>query len=789
MATTATTATTPTTATTVHLHKRRRLTALASALPMEVIRDHKGLSGVDLLAFLVAFNTTNRFIVVEALAGCGKTALLAGLVERLNDGNAVLLLSFTRQAVTVAKLRVQPDAMSAQTFDSLFYHAVKHRAAANDMRNRMRTDEFTYEDFRDLSETITEEDLQGFVCKTDAKYRMDQIKYILVDEAQDTPPQALAILERFRSMGKTVIVTGDRHQAIFGFMRTESLFHLLPADACIVHRLCETRRCCPDVVAYLNARFRLDMVSAYPPTMTCDVIDTICVQTRYNATLGRLYARYLFSFDTHLKVSISEGDSHDKFWDAVYQEAARMYSLPRDKAVAAVKHRQALLETKHKQWHQLPMDWRTPMFVFSTVYHFKGGECDVTVVADDVEVDTEAPDCPETERMRYVAASRARWGIVDMKTLRYTGHEGARRLLHRRLLQCREKAAPGAAAASFGPPPRISAVTENPACMLPLVTSPRLDGWMVGFRRLASHAHGMTRLDSLAAVPRPMLVGSLADVGVGWLLERKARKARVPHIHVQSSEFQARLTRDRQYVHLKRQGLVGEDIDRNLRRLLARMKIRAALSRYLVVLQGWDFLRPLVLRGAHDKTRLQSFMMCYSLSSLLSESVDVCSRVRLAHLFPVQQPPPHDDDDGMPGILASADTWVSLNLQQSMPPNALFFYRGAYDVLVLDRQGQQHLVEVKTVKSVSPSHVLQVLLYTIVVDASLQGMNARWWSYVYEVNRNQMCKLDVSDLLQMLRDDPSLVQELDTILYAKPVSAYYARDLTPATLHRLMHMR
>ena len=38
---------------------------------------------------------------------------------------------------------------------------------------------------------------------------------------------------------------------------------------------------------------------------------------------------------------------------------------------------------------------KLPMIVFSTVYHFKGGECDVTIVADDVGIDEPSPpDAP-----------------------------------------------------------------------------------------------------------------------------------------------------------------------------------------------------------------------------------------------------------------------------------------------------------------------------------------------------------------------------------------------------------
>jgi len=88
-----------------------------------------------------------------------------------------------------------------------------------------------------------------FVGKAASQYAMDEIEYILVDEAQDTPPQAYTLLQMFREMGKCVIITGDRWQAIFAFMKTDSLFDAMAPEDKIVHYLRQTRRCCPDVLA------------------------------------------------------------------------------------------------------------------------------------------------------------------------------------------------------------------------------------------------------------------------------------------------------------------------------------------------------------------------------------------------------------------------------------------------------------------------------------------------------------------------------------------------------------
>lgn len=130
----------------------------------------------------------NKYVVVEALAGCGKTAmLLTGLVKRINQKKAVLLLSVTKQTVTIAGVRTD-DNLHVQTFDSLFFQTVKHGLANGDDMDK-NTDAYTYETFRDVSETLCENDLKTFVGKAATQYKMDKIEFILVDEAQDTPPQ------------------------------------------------------------------------------------------------------------------------------------------------------------------------------------------------------------------------------------------------------------------------------------------------------------------------------------------------------------------------------------------------------------------------------------------------------------------------------------------------------------------------------------------------------------------------------------------------------------------------
>ena len=719
-----------------------------------LLQAHGAMDLVDLLLFLIMSNQSNRYIVVEALAGCGKTAMLSGLVKRINKKKAVLLLSFTKQAVTIARVRTD-DGIHVQTFDSLFYQTVKHGLSKGKDMDR-NTDAYTYETFRDVSETLLEEDLQDFVGQAASRYAMDEIEYILVDEAQDTPPQAFGILEMFRDMKKTIIITGDRHQAIFGFMRTESLFDLIPPSQKIVHHLRETRRCCPDMVAFLNDRFDLGMKSAYTSTLGPDVIESVCVQAQYNTTLGRLYAKFLFTLNTLMKVSVSDGDSTLKFWDAVYLETSRMYSVNLAKAKEHVDHRQRTLAQKHRLWEQTPRHWRVPMFTFSTVHHFKGGECDVTILADDVDIMAETEDVDD-ERMKYVAASRARWGVVDMKTLSWMGHPVARRLFHSSFLKSREHASRGSA-------PRISSVSDLPVCVVPLITSPILDPWMAELQRLFVSLDGPP--PPLLSPQSAMRVGALADILIGWMVERTARQHSVPHLDISCPEYSAKAARDRKYGHLKRQGLVPAEMDAEIKRLIARRKIQVTLGRYLVVFEGWNPTRPIILRAAMAKSQLQSFVLCCSLLSLERTRPRFAVTVRLVQIVEQMQ------HDGFPGILGEPETWESVSLQHAMPPNSTFFYRGSYDILIVDRQRACHLVEVKTVRNVSPSHVLQTLLYRLVMNVTL-GSDMKGKNYIYEANRNTLCTMDPSAVMQITRKTDGVLAELDTVLYAKLLPQYY----------------
>jgi len=724
---------------------------------------------VDVLMSLLASNDANKYVVVEALAGCGKTAMLTGLVKRINEKKAVLLLSFTKQAVTIARVRTD-DGLHVQTFDSLFFQTVKHGLSNGLDIDDKNTDSYTYETYRDVSETLDEKDLRTFVGKTATHYNMNEIAFVLVDEAQDTPPQAYTILEMFREMNKAVIITGDRWQAIFGFMKTDSLFDTIPAADKIVHYLRETRRCCPDVVAFINARFDLNMTSAYTSSLGPDVIESVCVQALYNATLGRLYAKFLFTMNALLTVEISDGDSTTKFWDAVHLETSRIYAVTPKRAMDIVKDRQQALAKKHWLRDQTPRLLRKPAFVFSTVHHFKGGECDVTILADDIDV-TRKTATEEEERMKYVSATRARWGIVDMRSFTWIGHKSARTFFYKAFLKSREVTRRGTA-------PRISNVSDSPSCIIPLISSPIMNSWVDEFRRLFVTLDGP--LPPLLPPSAAMRVGSIVDILIGWTIERIARQHGVHHLSVHSPEFAAKDTRDRKYVHLKRQGLVSVVMENEIKRLIARKKIQATIGRYLVVQCGWSTTRPIVLRAAMAKSQLQSFVMSYSILRLEKERLGLVPTIRILQIMEQIR------EDQFPGILGQQESWWSVNIQQALSPNSSFFFRGNYDVLIVDKQRHCHLIEIKTIRTIHPSHILQTLLYRLIVDVNMKT-TTKGLNYVYETNRNVLVATDPGSIMAISRDfDNGVLAELDTILYSKTLPTYYPESYSVDSLQTIL---
>jgi hypothetical protein len=267
-----------------------------------------------------------------------------------------------------------------------------------------------------------------------------------------------------------------------------------------------------------------------------------------------------------------------------------------------------------------------------------------------------------------------------------------------------------------------------------------------------------------------MTVGALADIFMGWILERNARLHGIPSIDIGSSEYKAKPIKDKKYAHMKRQHKIPYPLDVRLRLMIARLKLRSAFGRYLVVFHNYVPWHPLILKCALAKYQLQSFCLCCNLRVLQEQSssrLNMVCRKRIAELF---------FELKLPGIMGRPVDWQALCIQQSLPPNTAFFFRGAYDVLIVDHTGTKHLIEIKTVKTITPAHVLQTTLYTAVLYVSM-GRRGTWQSYIYEANRNSLLSLNMSDSLHFLNQDDLHIQELSVVLYTKILAQYYPDNL------------
>jgi hypothetical protein len=391
-------------------------------------------------------------------------------------------------------------------------------------------------------------------------------------------------------------------------------------------------------------------------------------------------------------------------------------------------------------------------------------------LADDVDV-TRKTAVEDEERMKYVAATRARWGIIDMKSFEWIGHEGARKMFHRAFLKCREHFGRGTA-------PRVSSVSGLPSAVIPLISSPILTPFVDEFRRLFVSLEGP--LPPTLPASTAMRVGSILNILIGWKLEKMAREHGVD-VSVNSSELLAKESRDRKYMHLKSKGVVSVIMEEEVRRLIARMKIQATLGRYLVVKCGWSVTRPLILRAAVAKSSLCFFMMSYSVLRLEKERLGLVPTIRILQILDKMM------EEEMPGILGQPDTWASVKIHEEAPSNNLFFFRGNCDVIIVDKkQHNYHLVEIKTVRNISPSHLLQMIFYRLVLDVSMRrGIDG--FNYVYETNRNALVVMDPSAIMELSRNfDNGILAELDRVLYAKTIPNYYSTSYSIDSLQAIL---
>lgn len=631
--------------------RSRHIGRLAHSIPPSIMLEHGGLDPLDYLVYLVAFNAQNDFIVPEAFAGTGKTTMLVQFVERLPRAHqAVLLLSFTRSAIHVAESRMSSAGVGiqAQTFDSLFYHISRRcQGAANDLE---------YEDYRELASHVS--------CHVLSKYQhrevsMEDIQYVLVDEAQDSPPGAYEFLRLLRSLGKTVIIVGDRRQAIFEFQGTTSLFDMIPSHEMTTFTLRHTRRCCAKVVEYINERFDMTMKSAVCPTVP-STVHNIVYQANFNSRLGQVYAQLLFSMDLHITYDVADGDSKEKFEKAVEEWIMDTYRVSPLSAQEALQDRRYIIGS-------LPP---TVRLHFATVHRFKGNEGDVTILDPDIELAVPSTSTQD-ENMKYVACTRPRWGILDLGTGTYHGCPAASERLREILIDSKT--------VSRTRTSRMAAASTLSMCIACL--SPGIP--------LAPPQHMIEK----TTTTYPHFASSLL---LSWDIERRSP---VP-VHAPSYLSGLHASTDQLYHRKRINGTVSWETDDQLRKKITRMKWVGLISRYAYTKRSWN-ISVNTAYGACVSGCLLLFHRTRRLDALTSPTLD-----DIQSLFEL-------DFTQLPGILGKPQEWKDVVLRNAIRSTTQLRLRTVVDICIVDHQTNIHTITPRFGHSLTLVHHTHAYLSTV----------------------------------------------------------------------------
>lgn len=662
-----------------------RVARLALSIPLEVMVDHGGMTAADLLVWTIAFNTSRRIVTVEAFAGGGKTSMLVDVVRRLPNSGAVLLLSYTKSAVRVAHSRLQREGVriQSQTFDSLFYHSV------NQCLGRDAVPEgAAFNEYRVLSQELTCEVLSPFECKARARYRLQDIALVLVDEAQDTPPEALHLLRRLRDMGKQVVVVGDRWQAIFSFMGSMSLFDLLHNDEKTTLYLKASRRCCHAITSWVSQRFGIDMRSAMPADGPGpSEIRSVVVQARCNKTLARLYCHFLFIQAVQCIVDVAEGESSERFHQALLEDVRAKYSLATDEeAETVVRHRQTVISAKAD---------RSCRFIFSTTHTFKGNEADVTILGEDLAVSVPS-DSREEEMVKYVACTRARWGIIDLDRLQVHAHPAVGPLLYDLLGRIRDDEGINT----------LSAVVQSPSSVLCMVSSAALRPLLDSVRAC---------VDRVPAVTRAIHPSSSAILNLlfGWSMAARAWAFGCA-CDMYCPEYRLYVFHDRVYRHAVTDGVVDAPTHNKLQVKLGAMKWRSLVSRAMVTRGLWGVTQDHAIMGAVCTHLLHGFFASRNVVRLAWPAHTDLQCIRRDVRRVLSPPLVSRRDDH--GILALPHRWRALLVRQVLGPHHVRV-RSSLDLVVVDVDGRMHLVTSRF----HPKPRTRQLLYAVCGALHLMG--------------------------------------------------------------------
>lgn len=711
---------------------------------VDIFQDSQCFDDADLVTFCVAVNEDKEFIIIEALAGTGKTTLLLEIIKRLGNDKKCLLLSFSKSAVSVARIRHADNGgrLRAQTFDSLFLHLTS---------DLVQEEETSFQQYRDMVVDVTTESLDSFSCKTRwVQYTFSDIQYVFVDEAQDTPPEAYPLLQKFRKAGKQVIITGDKRQAIFKFMNTDNLFELIPnCHTLVKHTLKKSRRCVQEICNYINARFGLSMTSARPSVYTSPPGRLrISIQCRLNATIATVYVILLSTLSVKINLNIPDGESKEKFNNMVIEIVRQKYNLSVERAqeVFSIMEEGLVLN-------------RGPTITLSSVHRYKGSESDITVLAQDVELSNMTNDNFE-ENVKYVACTRGRYGVLETFNPSYIGVLKPLEILGSILRRKR---------VHFGNT-SVSYITSNIIIQILLMSNPTLRTFLISLVEYYNNrvlCHGPTSFHSHPAKCEKIeclsVVGAACDVAIMWFLEHKARSHQIPVV-VEYPELSIKLNDDYKLRRMVKNDLFPKHLLPAIKKRMAISKLCVILARYMVVYGGFSILHPVVRKGAMHYTKLQTFMFTKSVLAF-SNTIRLCELVDYHETLRCTL-------QNLPPIIRDL-TWSGIYLHGSIP-SAPLQLRGSFDIVILDNEQKRHLIELKCVKRLYFQHYWQAVMYSIM--CLINGAKLINHTYLWSIRDNTCFQISDQATHTLSSHIVNALDEFNFIAKTRPNCQFYAKE-------------
>jgi superfamily I DNA/RNA helicase len=226
-----------------------------------------------------AVESTSPFVGVIAGAGTGKTHLLTAKVKNLidsgSDPRSILLLTFTNRAASQLReelAKVGVSRVRVGTFHSVAYslntdYSVMSPSRAEDVAGKIAKSakdsdqESIYKSWMRVNKQADFQFLLELLHESVMAGKLDDIKHVLIDEAQDTDIAQWAVVDLLTAKGASLFAVGDPKQQVYEWRGAKSSYftdrieerHVLTKSFRFGKSIAAVHnRLCPDVEEYLE---------------------------------------------------------------------------------------------------------------------------------------------------------------------------------------------------------------------------------------------------------------------------------------------------------------------------------------------------------------------------------------------------------------------------------------------------------------------------------------------------------------------------------------------------------